>query len=103
MSDIALYEATRGVWRLGPRRERVRYALAVHSGLVQEVYEVVLWHPAGTTRYQTRSREEVNRPGRWEFTGSVAADPVRRRYVGKSVVEHLPKGAQNPVVYVGVP
>ena len=34
MSDIALYEAARGVWRLGPRRERAHIALAVHRGVV---------------------------------------------------------------------
>ena len=39
MSDVALYEATRGVWRIGPRREGARLALAVHDGLVKEVYQ----------------------------------------------------------------
>ena len=33
MSDMALYEATRGVWRVGPRRDRARYALTVHQGV----------------------------------------------------------------------
>lgn len=29
MSTQALYEATRGVWKVGDRRESARYALAV--------------------------------------------------------------------------
>jgi len=53
MSDLALYEATRGVWRIGPRRDKVRYALAVYEGVVQEVYGIAHWQPAWTTPYQT--------------------------------------------------
>ncbi len=45
MSNVALYEAT-------------RYALAVHYGVVQEVYEVLEWHPAWTTPYETRTRRQ---------------------------------------------
>ena len=37
MSTLALYEATRGVWKIGPRRDLVKYALTVHEGIVQEV------------------------------------------------------------------
>lgn len=40
MSALALYEATRGVWKIGPRRDLVKYALTAHEGVVQEVYEI---------------------------------------------------------------
>ena len=40
MSDVALYEATRGVWKVGTLRERARYALTVHQGVVLEVFEI---------------------------------------------------------------
>jgi uncharacterized protein len=95
-----LYEATRGVWRLGERREGATYALAVFEGVVREVYEVEQWHPAGTTQYWSRDQEELKIDGRWEFTGRPAAARIRDRYVGRSVASYFKKGQQSPVVYV---
>lgn len=40
MSREALYEATRGHWKVGPRRERAEFAMAVAGGIVREVYEI---------------------------------------------------------------
>lgn len=100
MSSQDLYEATRGVWRLGERREMAEYALAVFEGVVREVYEIEEWHEAGTTDYSSRPDHDVNVPGRWEFTGRVAAESVRDKYVGKSVAAYFSRGQQNPVVYV---
>lgn len=94
-----LYEATRGVWKVGARRESARYALAVFEGVVREVYEIEQWHPAGSTPY--RFRELMDRKGRWEFTGRVADDPVRSRYKGKSVAACFKKGLRSPFVYAG--
>ena len=50
ISDLALYEATRGVWRVGLRREHARYALAIHEGVVLEVYEILHWIRLGRAR-----------------------------------------------------
>lgn len=102
MSDLELYEATRGVWRIGPRREQVRYALAVYQGVVQEVYEILHWDRAWTSAYQTRTFEDKTVAGRWEFVGRVAPDAVRDRYRGKSVRQHFSRGSQNPISYVGL-
>jgi hypothetical protein len=103
MSDVALYEATRGVWKIGPGRDRVQYALAVYEGIVQEVYEISYWQPALTTAYSTRKLDAALARGRWEFVGRRAPKAVRQRYVGKTVAHHFKKGAQNPIAYVGVP
>lgn len=100
MTDPELYEATRGVWKLGPRRERVQYVLAVAGGTVREVYAVDGWHAAGTTEYATRPLPHLQRPGRCEFTGTVAPEEVRRLYLGGRVDEFFPQGAQTPVRYV---
>ena len=102
MSGIALYEATRGVWRLGPRREGARIALAVHLGIVREVYEIHDWHPGDSTPYTTRTLDDPRRFERWEFSGSVAAAPLREKYVGKSVAGYFKRGSQHPVTYVNV-
>jgi hypothetical protein len=99
MSADELYEVTRGVWKVSPRREGARLALAVFEGVVREVYEIEAWHPAGSTPY--RFRELMDRKGRWEFTGRVAPEPIRSRYRGKSVAAYLKKGLQSPVLYAG--
>ncbi len=43
MTPSELYDATRASWKLGPKRERARYAFAVFEGIVREVYEVKSW------------------------------------------------------------
>jgi hypothetical protein len=100
MSGLELYEATRGVWRVGTRREEARYALAVFEGVVREVYLIERWHPAATTAYSTRDSREMSTEGRWEFTGRVAPVEVRDRYFGRSVAAYFRRGQQSPVVYV---
>src|SRR3954467_8458936 len=76
MSDVALYEATRGVWKIGPRRDNVHYALAVYEGIVQEVYAISHWQPALTAPYSTRTFDADRARGRWEFVGKRAPEPV---------------------------
>jgi len=100
MTAEELYEATRGVWKLGERRLGAKYAFAVYKGIVREAYEIGKWHPAGTTRYRTRSRDDVKAPGRWEFEGKLASDVIRRRYIDKSVDRHFAGNSQNPITYV---
>lgn len=96
MSAQALYEVTRGIWKVGgARRERVKHALAVFGGIVLEVFAVNHWTPAGTSRYVTRddiSQRDLR--NRWEFTGSIAPASVRSRYRGGSVAAILPARKQ---------
>jgi hypothetical protein len=98
MGDEELYDCTRGVWKLGVRREGATFAIAVIDGVVLEVYAIDHWQPAGTSSYLTR--KDIAVPGRWEFVGRVAPEAVRSRYVGRSVKSYLPRGLQNPVRYV---
>jgi hypothetical protein len=98
MSPLELYEATRGFWRVGLRREGAELAFAVYRGDVHEVYRIRAWYPAGTLPYRTRDVGQNRGSGRWEFEGEVATD-VRRKYVGR----HVGKGSQNPIRYVNVP
>jgi hypothetical protein len=100
MTADELYEATRGVWKVGLRREGAKYAFAVHEGTVREVYEIAEWDPAGTTSYVTRDEEKLPLEGRWEFRGTVAPPETRRVYVGASVSDYFKQGQQNPVTYV---
>ena len=96
-----MYEATRGVWKLGERRNAVQYAFAVANGVIREVFTVEQWHPAGTAKYATRRpSEEVGLEGRWEFIGHPASSELRAKYVGRSVAHYFARGAANPVLYV---
>ncbi len=95
MSAQELLEATRGIWKLGKRREGAKIAMAVYQGIVREVYHIKSWHPAGTLIYQTRDSAKFKDSGRWEFDGEVAED-LREQYLRKSVG----KCGQNPIRYV---
>ena len=106
MSDINLYDATRGIWRIGPRgRTEAEIVLAVYKNIVQEVYRVEEWFPAGTTFYANRDETSVGRPGdsdRWEFVGRRAEKSIRDKYRHKSVQREIEakNNPQGPIVYV---
>ncbi|MCP8616379.1 LEM-3-like GIY-YIG domain-containing protein [Salirhabdus salicampi] len=99
MSDIELYDATRGIWRIGHDREKAHFAFAVFDGIVQEVYEIQAWFKAGST-FNTRGSLGDNE--RWEFVGHKAVQSIREKYIGKSVEHYLNKNAQNPLKYVNI-
>jgi hypothetical protein len=102
MSSVELYDATRSAWRVGAKRDKAELAIAVHDGVVREVYRITSWLAAGTTfnvRFGGRGKA---REHRWEFVGVLADDHVRRRYMNKYVGDRFPQGAQNPIAYVNV-
>jgi uncharacterized protein len=103
MTAQALYEATRGMWIIGKRRIKAKFAMPVYAGVIREVYRIESWHQAGTTLYETRAiavSEKAMR--RWEFLGSLAENNVRRHYVGYSVKHLFKTGQQNPIIGVNL-
>jgi hypothetical protein len=100
MNARELYEATRGVWKVGLRRYKAKYAMAVYQGIVREVYRIDRWVPARYSEYATRKPAELKKRGKWEFEGKVEKE-VSGRYMGKSARKYLPKHSQTPVQYVG--
>jgi uncharacterized protein len=101
MTGVDLYDIVRGIWRVGPNRDRAKLAFAVVDGHIIEAYEIHGWFPAGTTVYASGRRLNVDScRNRWEFTGTVASSVIRDKYRGQSVLGMLPHGAQNPVRYV---
>lgn len=100
MTNEALYEATRGIWKIGLRRNQAEYAFAVFRGVVREVYKIQKWHPAGTTAYKTRPKSHLTATNRWEFVGEVAEQAIREQYIDKSVEQYLAPNSQNPIKYV---
>lgn len=101
MSEIELYDVTRGVWRVGKQRTRIDYAFAVFDGKVIEIYEVHEWHPAATTTYNSGRTDQTDPryADRWEFTGVVARSEIRNKHLGRSL-NVFQRGAQNPVRYL---
>jgi hypothetical protein len=101
MEQTELYEVTRGIWKLGAKRARARYAFSVFHGVVRAVFQIESWHPERTTRYHIRVFDDpAPLPGRWEFLGKPAEASVRNQYVGRSVRHYFKQGLQSPVVYV---
>lgn len=97
MSASEILEATRGIWKIGKRREKAEYAMAIFQGIVREVFSVQSWHKAGTLNYEWRDFSNFKGSGRWEFEGHVAED-IREMYIGKSVG----KSGQNPIQYKNI-
>ena len=97
MPPTELYDATRGAWVVGPKRERAKYAFAVYQGILREVYYISRWLPAGST-YSTQHPQGVKVKGRWEFVGTLAPESIRKKYVDRAV--NFPPGNQNPIKYV---
>ena len=77
MSEIELYDYTRGYWVLS-----AKYGIAVYEGIIQEVYEIVNWYKAGTTYNVRQKNENIKRNSlegletRYEFIGNLAPNSV---------------------------
>ena len=69
--------------------DRPIFALYSFDGIVQEVYKIEAWFPAGSTFYGSRdgrSRE----PGRWEFVGRIADSRARSKYLCRRLLTCYP-------------
>ena len=99
MSELELFEATRGVWKNVPRDDSMQYAYATYGGLIKEVYKIHSWVKAGTQQYFTRSIEYSDRAQRWEFIGRKASSDIRKKYIGKVIEKDRSFG--RPFVKVG--
>jgi len=107
MSEIELYDFTRGQWKLNPENaKKAKYAFAIYKGIIQEVYEVFDWYEAGktfsirTNNINIDSRIEDDLTGRYEFIGNIAKEDIRNKYKYKSVNKYFNKGNSNPIMYL---
>ena len=91
MSEKEIRAVTHCCWRIDRQRaSKAKYAMAVHEGVVREVYRIKdnSWYAS------------TNYPGRSGFCGEVAENSIREKYVGKFVGKGK-KGAQTPFRYAG--
>ena len=99
ISAEALYEYTRGIWYRSLKSvSDAEYALSVVDKIVIEVYKVDQWMPATKAVFKTRKIDPKRAAKRVAFVGTVAEDPVRNRYIGKSVAYLFERNASNPCV-----
>ena len=100
MSELELYEATRGYWVLNPdHASKAKYAMPVYDGVILEVYAITSWLPSGSTMMSTRQTRKLK--GRYEFVGKLAPNKVREWYINKSVATYFSVGNHNPIKYEG--
>jgi hypothetical protein len=92
MSPEELYEATRGSWVLGKRRNKVEYACAVYRGIIREVFRIHQWSQVDARDPNHKTRD------RWMFEGEIAHEI--RHYVGRTIDHYISQGAQNPIRYI---
>ena len=96
MSDLALYETTRGYWRRTIQSlENYNYALAVVHKKVIEVYKIDKWQKSGIIPMKTRKTKTVDH--RVGFVGKVADENIRSRYINKDVSKLYKQGESSPI------
>lgn len=73
MTPEELYESTHGWWRAnGSRRDRVRFVLGVHNGVVRSAYRPTAWR--ARTQGDRDWQHDVGRAPRWGFDGEPAPE-----------------------------
>ena len=108
ISEAELYDFTRSSWRirnpLKDGKSRIRYVLAVHGGIIRQIYVPVGWFPAGSTLRYSRKEGDLTAPDttsirpRWEFVGYISNDETKE-LVGRKIEWGDFKGCQNPCIY----
>ena len=91
MSDDDIYDAGRGWWVIGPKRDECEYAIFIAKNEVHAVFRIHNWSLRGPS-------DPGWRPGtraRWGFEGEPASE--LRHLIGTDVSEMFPAGAANPV------
>ena len=98
MSAIELYDVTRGTWKRKIESvSKADYVLAVAFGEVKEVYKVNGWMHSSKLNRETIPYNEELEGDRIGFSGEVAANEIRNRYIGTSVAGLYKRGEADPV------
>ena len=98
ISPMELYDVTRGCWKR--KIESVKdaeYALSVHDSIVKEVYRIDNWKPSKEVIRETIPNNPEIENERITFTGEVAIEDVRKKYIGKNVKNLYKWGEADPV------
>lgn len=85
----SVYETVRKHWKVNLKRiKNTEYVLAVHRGIVVDVFKAEIWYEAPDVI------------GRCMFDGTQAEDEVRNLFINKRLPKHyMKKGMAAPVLY----
>lgn len=98
LTATELYDCTRGCWKRKIESvQEAEYVLAVADGIVREVYQVNEWLPAQNLNRETIPYDSKVEKGRIGFSGTIANDKIRHRYIGKCTEKLFKRGEANPV------
>ena len=97
MTDRQIYECTRGIWPLGPKKSHAEYAFAVYQDVILEVYAIQAWFPAG----QIFSERKFSGGDRYEFVGNISSE-LSSLYKGQSLSDLFSNGKRFPVRYLNI-
>jgi hypothetical protein len=94
--DQELLESTAGWWRIGPRRDKARYAFCVIRGVIRQAYKIESWRPR--VQGDRDWEDDIGKAPRWGFAGHVA--PQLGHYRNKSVRHLYQQGEASPIKFV---
>ncbi len=98
MSPLELYDVTRGCWKRKLESvSKAEYALSVSDSIVREVYRIDNWKPSYEVKRETIANNPDTEKERITFTGEVADDDVRNKYLGKNVKNLYKWGEADPL------
>jgi len=90
MTKKEIYKATRKYWKINiDRANEFKIICAVSQGIIREVFELSRWTKATSEKQKGRSY----------FTGYIASNSIRNKYIDKSVIKFWLPGSQNPIKY----
>lgn len=96
MTKQEIYEATHAWWRVGPRREKAKYAFSVNYGVIRGVYRIGEWR---LRRNGDRDwKDDIGKKPRWGFEGDTA--PEMAQFLNTSVRHLFKRGDASPVKYL---
>ncbi len=98
MAPLELYDVTRGCWKRKIESvSKAEYALSVSDGIVREVYRIDNWKPSNEVKRETIANNPDTEKERITFTGEVADDVIRNKYIGKNVKNLYKWGEADPL------
>ncbi len=98
MSALELYDVTRGCWKRKIESvSKAKYALSVSDSIVREVYRIDNWKPSKEVRRETIDNNPKTENNRITFSGEIAQDTIRLKYLNKNVKQLFKPGEADPL------
>lgn len=98
-SQNSIFNATKWIWRIWKNRtESLNYVLSEYRWLIVEVFEVEKWYPEERW-YNIWSKKYGEKYVWYSFTGQIAKEKIRDKYIWKSVIHLKKRGFAGTLIY----